>query len=47
MTGGCSAGYSTGRSFVDMTLPAGDYWVQLDGYDSSSGAWVLDVFTSD
>jgi hypothetical protein len=47
MTGGCSAGYSTGRSFVDKTLPAGDYWVQLDGYDSSSGQWVLDVFTSD
>jgi hypothetical protein len=47
MNGGCSAGYSTGRSFVDKTLPAGDYWVQLDGYDSSSGRWVLDVFTSD
>jgi hypothetical protein len=46
MSGGCSAGYSTGRSFVDKTLPAGDYWVQLDGYDSSSGQWVLDVFTS-
>jgi hypothetical protein len=45
--GGCSAGYSSGRSFIDLTLPAGDYWVQMDGYDSSSGPWVLDVFSSE
>jgi hypothetical protein len=43
---GCSAGYSQSRSFLDLTLPAGDYWVQIDGYDVSSGPWVLDVFTS-
>jgi hypothetical protein len=45
--GGCSAGYSRDRSFLDLTLAAGDYWVQIDGYDESSGPWVLDVFTSD
>lgn len=43
----CSAGYSSGRSYVDVTLAAGDYWVQIDGYDSSSGPWVLDVFTTE
>lgn len=45
--GACSAGYSSGRSFVDVTLPAGEYWVQVDGYDSSSGPWVLDVFSTE
>lgn len=47
LEGGCSAGYGTDRSYLDLTLPAGDYWVQVDGYDTSSGPWLLDVFTSD
>jgi hypothetical protein len=43
---GCSAGYIDDRSFVDVTLPAGDYRVQIDGYLGQSGAWTLDAFIS-
>ncbi len=42
----CSAGYVRDRSFLDLTLAPGDYWVQIDGYDGSSGAWVLDVYVA-
>jgi hypothetical protein len=41
---GCSAGYVRDRSFLDLDLPGGDYWVQIDGYAGASGAWVLDAF---
>lgn len=40
----CAAGCSTRRSFLDLTLPAGDYYVQVDGYVGAAGRWVLDVF---
>jgi hypothetical protein len=40
---GCSAGYVPLRSFLDMTLEAGTYWVQVDGYGSEQGTWFLDV----
>jgi hypothetical protein len=43
----CVPGYVDGRSFLDRVLPAGDYWVQVDGYDRSSGNWILDVFVAD
>jgi hypothetical protein len=40
---GCSAGYVALRSFLDMTLDAGTYWVQIDGYAGEQGTWFLDV----
>jgi hypothetical protein len=43
----CVPGYVDGRSFLDRVLPAGDYWVQIDGYDRSTGNWILDVFVTD
>ncbi len=43
----CAAGYYTERSFLDLTLDAGSYWVQVDGYASASGAWFLEVFVVD
>lgn len=33
------------RSFLDLQLPAGQYFVQIDGYAGASGSWFLDVFT--
>jgi hypothetical protein len=44
--GACAVGYVTGRSFLDVTLEAGEYNVQIDGYDGASGRWVLEVFTA-
>jgi Putative metal-binding motif len=40
---GCSAGYVPLRSFLDMTLDPGTYWVQVDGYAGEQGTWFLDV----
>jgi hypothetical protein len=40
----CSAGYTSDRSYLDLSLPAGRYFVQVDGYSGASGAWSLDVF---
>lgn len=42
----CAPGYWSTRSFLDLELQAGDYFVQVDGYDGDSGAWKLDVFTA-
>jgi hypothetical protein len=42
----CAPGYWASRSFLDLDLQAGDYFVQIDGYDGDSGAWKLDVFTA-
>jgi hypothetical protein len=40
---GCSAGYQPSRSYLDLTLDAGTYWVQVDGYAGQAGPWFLDV----
>jgi hypothetical protein len=42
----CAPGYVAGRSYLDLDLQAGDYFVQIDGYDGASGSWKLDVFTA-
>jgi hypothetical protein len=47
ITQACAPGYVEGRSFLDRVLPAGEYHVQIDGFDRSLGSWVLDVFVSD
>lgn len=44
LSGACSVGYSSGRSYLDLVLEAGDYFVQVDGYNRASGPWYLDVF---
>lgn len=41
----CAPAQGAARSYLDMTLPAGDYFVQVDGYNRAAGRWVLDVFT--
>lgn len=40
---GCTVGYSQGRSFLDLTLDAGTYFIQIDGYNGDEGPWFLDV----
>ena len=39
----CAVGYAPSRSYLDLTLPAGIYYVQVDGYDLDKGPWFLDV----
>ncbi len=39
----CNAGTTPSRSFLDKTLDAGTYWVQIDGYAGAEGPWNLDV----
>lgn len=39
----CAAGYFAQRSFLDLTLDAGTYFIQVDGYAGQSGPWFLDV----
>lgn len=43
---GCAAGYVPGRSYLDLELDAGEYFVQVDGYNRDSGPWYLDVFVA-
>jgi hypothetical protein len=43
MQDACSAGYFSQRSYLDLTLDPGVYWVQVDGYASDEGTWFLDV----
>ena len=43
MPGACSVGYVPLRSYLDLTLDPGIYWVQVDGYSYASGSWLLDV----
>jgi hypothetical protein len=41
--GACYVGLNGPRSFLDLTLDAGTYWVVIDGYAGAVGAWNLDV----
>jgi hypothetical protein len=42
----CAPGYRASRSYLDLDLQAGDYFVQIDGYNGASGPWKLDVFSA-
>jgi len=42
----CAAGVQAGRSFLDLDLESGDYYVQVDGYGGDAGAWSLDVYVT-
>ncbi|MBK8253506.1 MAG: putative metal-binding motif-containing protein [Polyangiaceae bacterium] len=39
----CAAGYYPSRSYLDLTLAAGTYFIQVDGYNAAAGPWFLDV----
>jgi hypothetical protein len=39
----CAVGYYQGRSYLDLVLSAGTYYVQVDGYLLDEGPWFLDV----
>jgi hypothetical protein len=45
--GACSPGTLASRSFLDVNLEAGTYYLQVDGYNGASGAWTLEVFSSE
>jgi hypothetical protein len=45
--GTCSPSRASSRSFLDVVLDAGSYALQIDGYNGASGAWTLDVFSSE
>lgn len=47
VAGGCAVFSGGDRSFLDLELPAGDYFVQIDGYAGASGNWFLNVFVLD
>jgi hypothetical protein len=40
---GCAVGYGPLRSYLDLTLDAGTYYIQIDGFALNKGAWTLDV----
>lgn len=42
----CTIGTLPQRSFLDLTLDAGVYYLQIDGFNGASGAWSLDVFVT-
>jgi hypothetical protein len=44
---GCSVGFYAERSYLDLVLEPGEYFVQVDGYSGQAGAWFLDVFIFD
>ena len=39
----CFVGFGQQKSFLDLELPAGQYWILVSGYAGSKGAWNLDV----
>jgi hypothetical protein len=43
VTGDCYVGFTGQRSFLDLELAAGTYWVVVDGYAAEHGPWNLDV----
>ncbi|MDP9150712.1 MAG: putative metal-binding motif-containing protein [Myxococcota bacterium] len=44
VNGACFVGsLPTERSFLDLQLGTGQYWVLVDGYAQARGAWALDV----
>jgi hypothetical protein len=47
VTSACAVFVGGDRSFLDLNLPAGDYFVQIDGYAGASGNWFLNVFVLD
>jgi hypothetical protein len=44
VTNGCYVGFDQQKSFLDLELDPGQYWVVVDGYSGGKGAWELDVW---
>lgn len=44
---GCTIGVGQSKSFLDLTLDPGTYYVQIDGVGTATGAWMLDVHVVD
>ncbi|NUO48596.1 MAG: hypothetical protein HOV80_07040 [Polyangiaceae bacterium] len=44
---GCTVALGTQKSFLDLELDAGTYYIQIDGFGTDAGAWVLDVHVVD
>jgi hypothetical protein len=42
----CSPQLGVRPSYLDLSLNAGTYYLQIDGYDGASGPWQLDIFTA-
>jgi hypothetical protein len=40
---GCYVAFTPQRSFLDLELTAGQYWILVGGYNGDAGAWDLDV----
>jgi hypothetical protein len=43
MPAACAVGYYADRSYLDLKLAAGTYYVQIDGFFLDKGPWFLDV----
>jgi hypothetical protein len=43
VTNGCYVGFGSQRSFLDLELTTGQYWIVVTGYNGGKGAWDLDV----
>jgi len=43
VTNGCYVGFGPRRSFLDLELTTGQYWIIVTGYSGGKGAWDLDV----
>ncbi|MFO0759083.1 MAG: putative metal-binding motif-containing protein [Byssovorax sp.] len=39
----CAVGYYQDRSYLDLTLAAGTYFIQIDGFNMDKGPWFLDM----
>jgi hypothetical protein len=39
----CAVGYGSRRSYLDLQLGAGTYYLQIDGFVLDAGSWFLDV----
>lgn len=44
VAGACAVFSGSDRSFLDLSLPAGEYFVQIDGYAGAAGNWFLNVY---
>lgn len=44
---GCAVGYPPFYSYLDLSLGAGTYFIQIDGFVLDQGPWSLDVFVVD
>jgi hypothetical protein len=47
LAGTCAVAAGEDQSYLDVELPAGEYFLQVDGYAGSFGTWFLDVFLMD